>query len=62
MHPGNGDRVIVNAIEPAVPLCETDCSKCGSYLLSNAACPRRRDRGCLLLKNPKYQLVGGRQP
>ncbi len=41
--PGNGDRVIVDAIEPAVPLCETDCSKCGGFLL----------------KNPQFRLVRG---
>lgn len=45
-----------DVIAPAGPVCETDCTKCSGYLLSNAPCPRRGDRGCLLLKNPKYRL------
>jgi len=45
-----------DVIAPVVPACETDGSKCSGYLLSNAPCPRRGDRGCLLLKNPKYRL------
>jgi len=47
------------AIEPETPVCECDGSKCGGYLLSSAPCPRKGDRGCLLLKNPLYRLVSG---
>lgn len=35
---------------------------CGSILMSSAPCRARGDRGCLLLKNPKYRLVDGRHP
>jgi hypothetical protein len=44
-------------IEPVIPVCETCGTRCGGYLLSNGPCPRKQDRGCLLLKNPHYQLV-----
>jgi len=46
-------------IEPVNPLCESCSTKCGSYLLSNAPCRLKKDRGCLLLKNPRFRLVTG---
>ena len=54
-----GSPVTGDVIEPVTPLCESCSTKCGSYLLSNAPCPVKRDRGCLLLKNPRFRLVTG---
>ena len=48
-----------DVIEPVSPLCESCSTKCGSYLLSNAPCSLKQDRGCLLLKNPRFRLVTG---
>ena len=42
---------------PLPPICETDSTKCGNYLVRSAPCPIRQDRGCLLLKDPRYHLV-----
>jgi len=54
-----GGPVTGDVIEPVSPLCESCSTKCGSYLLSNAPCPVKGDRGCLLLKNPRFRLVTG---
>lgn len=54
-----GGLMTGDEIEPVNPLCETCATRCGSYLLSNAPCPVKRDRGCLLLKDPRYKLVDG---
>ena len=53
------EYIKVRIFEPEVPLCETCGTKCGGYLLSTAPCPRKGDRGCLLLKNPRFRLVRG---
>ena len=45
---------------PAV--CETDPSRCGSFLTSNGPCPRYSRRGCPLRKDPRYELVTGEMP
>ncbi len=48
-----------DTIEPTIPVCETDATKCSGYLISGAPCPRKGDRGCLLLKNGRYRLDSG---
>lgn len=58
MVPGGG-LMTGDVIEPVSPLCESCSTKCGSYLLSNAPCSLKQDRGCLLLKNPRFRLVTG---
>lgn len=53
------EEVPATPIEPVIPLCETCATRCGGYLLSNAPCSRKQDRGCLLLENRRYKLVDG---
>jgi len=51
------EEVPATPIEPEIPVCETCGTRCSGFLLSNAPCPRKGDRGCLLRKNPKYHLL-----
>lgn len=38
-------------------VCETDCTKCGSFLTSSGPCARFSCRGCPLRRRPGYRLV-----
>ena len=42
--------------EPLPPICETDPSRCGSFLSSDGPCPRYSRRGCPLRKDPRYAI------
>ncbi len=59
------EQTINHPERPGAPLpavCETDPSRCGSFLTSNGPCPRYSRRGCPLRKDPRYELVTGEMP
>lgn len=42
-------------------ICETDCSKCSGYLMSNEPCRAHGTRGCPLRHRPGYRLITGEE-
>ena len=54
------EQTINHPERPGAPLpavCETDPSRCGSFLSSDGPCPRYARRGCPLRRLPGYRLV-----
>lgn len=55
------EQTINQPERPGTPLptvCETDPTRCGSFLTSSGPCPRRSVRGCPLRRLPGYHLDG----
>jgi len=47
--------------EALPPVCETDPTRCGSFLSSDGPCPRYSRRGCPLRHQAGYKCVTGRE-